>query len=861
MWGDNGAVASDEARYRAWSAHFFVRRMVVLIGIGILAYATFVVRDYFAYRDSFGAQIPFYVMGFASLGLTLGVISSLPHRWLPAVLPLSVWGMGFIPHLIWALFSSRPLPVPNLNGWMIIMLSAAVLVPLFWKAHAVAYAGLLLYLALYLITNPSAMPGLVEQSFYVIWTAIVCGLAVFFYERLQRTELFQRWQLEKANRRLQELDRVKSDFFANVSHELRTPLTLILGTFRRLAAGVSSDQARELVASGLRNTARLLVLIQEFLDLARLDSGRAKPVKRTVDVAQLVRQVASNFESSGPEKRITLTGVQVPLLAELDLYQMRKVLYNLLSNAFKFNDPETAHVWVRLRATPEHVVIEVEDNGFGIPEEELPTIFDRFARAKSTGQRREGTGIGLALAKEIVEAHGGTIEVRSAVGQGTTFTITLPRGHYDPDAVVGLDEDESGELIEFIYRQEVQRTLSSSPADGSPQPTATADEHAPLLLVADDNPDMRAYLRHLLAPHYRLVEAEDGQQALELARTHRPEIIVTDVMMPHMTGHELLRAIRADEDLARTPVIFLTARAGNEARVEALEAGADDYLSKPFDENELLARVRNLLRARAQERELAELNRRLEAKISEQMAELIRTGELKRFLSPSVVEHVLSGVHHQQGPVQRRDVTILFVDIVGFTTLTSHLDADTLIELLNTYLREMTAIAVAHRGTVDKFIGDALMVLFGAPHAMPPEEQARNAVRAALAMRQEAIRLADEWVAHGVLRSRFDVHMGLDTGPCAVGLFGSELQRSYTAIGTPVNVAARLQYQAVRGEILCTQRVYELAAGTVKATPLGPMTLEGIVEPVEVVRIEGIVPADGDERVERQATRAEESSG
>ncbi|MDQ7029248.1 MAG: response regulator [Ardenticatenia bacterium] len=861
MWQDGGAAASEEHRYLAWSVQFFVRRMAVLIAIGMLAYATFVVRDYLAYRDSFTRQIPFYVLGFSSLTLTWGAIYWFPSRWLPAVLPLAVWGFGFVPHVLWSLFSGRPLAQPNLSGWMIIMLSTAVLVPIFWKAHVVAYAGLITYLALYLLVDPVAsMAGLAEQSFYVIWTAIICALAVFFYERLQRVELVHQWQLEEANRRLQELDRVKTDFFANVSHELRTPLTLILGTFRRLAAGTESEHARELIDSGLRNTARLLVLIQEFLDLARLDSGRARPVKRTVDVAQLVRQVASNFESSGPHKRITLTGAQEPLFAELDLYQVRKVLYNLFSNAFKFNDPETAHVWVRLRHAPDTVIIEVEDNGFGIPEEELPHIFDRFARAKNADQRREGTGIGLALAKEIVEAHGGTIEVRSTVGQGTTFTITLPRGQYDPEAVVGLEEDRSNELIDFIYRQEVRRMASSGPAV-STQPRATADANAPLLLVADDNHDMRAYLCHLLAPHYRLIEAENGHQALELAREHRPELIITDVMMPHMTGHELLRAIRADEELARTPVIFLTAKAGNEARVEALEAGADDYLAKPFDENELLARVRNLLRARAQERQLAELNRRLEAKVAEQMAELIRTGELKRFLSPSVVEHVLSGTHHRLGLVQRRDVTILFVDIVGFTTLTSHLDPGTLIKLLNTYLREMTAIAVAARGTVDKFIGDALMVLFGAPHGMSAREQAYSAVQAALSMRQAAFNLAEQWVARGVLSSPFDVHMGLDTGPCAVGLFGSELQQSYTAIGTPVNVAARLQYRAGRGELLCTRRTYELVAEHVRGTPLGPIHLEGIAEPVEVVRVEGMVTSEeGGQEKEWPSVEAEEPS-
>jgi CheY-like chemotaxis protein/anti-sigma regulatory factor (Ser/Thr protein kinase) len=388
----------------------------------------------------------------------------------------------------------------------------------------------------------------------------------------------------------------KSDFFANISHEIRTPLTLTLGAFQTLSKTKLSEDARDVVKGGKRNASRLLFLINELLDLAKFDSGRATLKKRCIDFAALVRGVVTNFGSS-PTRRIHLKGLTESVAMEGDSRQLKKVLYNLLSNAFKFSDPLEGRVWIRLVTKNQFIELEVEDNGIGIPRDQLARIFDRFTQVEGGATRRyEGSGIGLALVNEIVALHGGTIAVESDLGRGSIFTITSPSGNVTQDHVFAVSDEEDEQALLPLRSEEKQEDGVLS----SPIPNM----NAPLALVVDDNADMRSYVKRILQNDYRISLAKDGAEAFEQARRLRPELIVTDVMMPKMSGHDLLQAVRADKGLRSIPVIFLTARAGTEARIESLDAGADDYLSKPFDELELLARVGNLIRTRAQEREL-----------------------------------------------------------------------------------------------------------------------------------------------------------------------------------------------------------------------------------------------------------------
>ena len=410
---------------------------------------------------------------------------------------------------------------------------------------------------------------------------------------------------------LAELDRAKTAFFSNVSHEFRTPLTLMLGPLEDALSGDSSpDEMRAQVELAHRSGARLLRLVNSLLDFSRIEAGRASATYEPTDLAGFSAEIGSSFRSAIEKAglRFALQCKPLPHPVHVDREMWEKVLLNLLSNAFKFTLEGEIELSVEPSADGRSALVKVRDTGIGIPSGELPRLFDRFHRVEGAqGRSFEGSGIGLALVHELVTLHGGEISATSPPGDGTTFAITLPFGHaHLPDERVrhqASDGPAAGSRAhEFL--DEALRWLPdaagatasgalSTPGLAALAPVAAGPAGAARrVLLADDNADMRAYVARLLESQGYVVEAVgDGEAALVSARATKPDLVLTDVMMPKLDGFDLLRAIRAEAKLADLPVIMLSARAGEEAKVEGLEAGADDYLVKPFAARELLARV------------------------------------------------------------------------------------------------------------------------------------------------------------------------------------------------------------------------------------------------------------------------------
>ena len=402
------------------------------------------------------------------------------------------------------------------------------------------------------------------------------------------------------------LDRAKTIFFPNVSHEFRTPLPLMLGPIAEAAADPATPApVRAQLELAHRNSLRLQKLVNSLLDFSRIEAGRVQASYEPTDLAALTRDLASTFRSTIEQAGLRFV-VGCEELAErvyLDREMWEKIVLNLLSNAFKFT--LSGEIAVRLRQQDGKAVLEVADSGAGIPPHELPRLFERFHRIEGTrGRTQEGSGIGLALAHELVRLHDGTIDVTSTPGHGTVFRVRIPFGtaHLPAERIRAPRVMASTATSAQAYVQEALRWLPE-PAGQTVPHSSVSDDVAAIadalarsrgsarILLADDNADMRAYVRELLAPLHTVELAADGEQALAAARRARPDLIVSDVMMPRLDGFELLKAVRADEALRDVPFILLTARAGEESRIEGLEAGADDYLVKPFLARELLARV------------------------------------------------------------------------------------------------------------------------------------------------------------------------------------------------------------------------------------------------------------------------------
>ena len=584
-------------------------------------------------------------------GVCLDYMTNRPHvleflalRMLAAVLALATLGLSHIPALhryssvlgglvMVACAGSIELMLVRLGGQVsspyyaglnLCMLAAGV-IPV-WSGRQAFWVCLAIlgeWLGPALWQGPSIYGDFANNLYFLVLTGIIAVAANAMRYRLALREYEARTALAQASTELQaslerirELDRLKNLFFTNISHELRTPLALISAPIEELLSRSNLPEgSRNTLEVVLRNALRLHRLIDGLLDLARLEAGQLRLRVATLDCKQIVESVVAAFQpavdSMGLKLKLDLPDGPAPGPLLGDSEKLEVVLTNLLGNAVKFTE-RGGMIAVQLRYEKGGVEIAVADTGPGIPESEQPYIFERFRRVESPGRKQGGAGIGLALVKELIELHGGTVRVESKAGAGARFTVRLQTGseHLRDDVIEAENAHRSAEVrpttaqnpallhVEGALDQRLDPPGRSNSSQSIPTLLPVSAHGRAHILVAEDNPDLRKFLNDLLSPYYQVESVADGKAALEATRNRLPDLVVTDVMMPHLSGIELCREIKADLRTRTVPVILLTARSGIDETMEGFTHGADDYLVKPFSPRELLMRVSVQLKLR-----------------------------------------------------------------------------------------------------------------------------------------------------------------------------------------------------------------------------------------------------------------------
>jgi signal transduction histidine kinase len=658
----NGTPNSREiqAAFADYDRHETIGNFKVACVIGMTLMPAGVVLDTCVYS----AQAPYFLklrlLCSLLIGLFLALMLSFLGRRHYRFLGVALFMLP-ASFIAWMIYATEGAASPYYAGLNLVLLVLAYVLHWTFRESLLA-AGLViaLYFAACFFHGPikQAEAGLfVNNLYFLVLTGIITVTGSFFHSKARFREFALRFELDKnrkaleeSNQKLMELDQIKSRFFANISHELRTPLTLLLAPLETLLRRFNrsfDDETREVLSTMHSNGMRLLKLINDLLDIVRLESGRMEVKREPLEVPEFVKGLASAARQVAEDKRLRLQTFVDPALGTVlaDRDKLEKIVLNLVFNALKFT-PSGGRVELRAEKRQKEFVLQVSDTGMGISEKNLPHVFDRFWQADGSSKRKyQGVGIGLALVKELVEIQKGTVEVQSQEGKGTTFTVRLPYEEAQtvpepakelaagPDAQNGSNGSTvtSEEWLANLYRR-AELFPALTPVQASLRPVETARYgNLPTILVADDEPDMLRFLKSQLSPHFHVLEAVDGQQAIEKASQFLPDIILLDMMMPEKDGLQACREIREHTPTASIPIVLLTARADEETKLAALSAGASDFLTKPFSSTELHVRIRNLVESHQYSRKLSKQNQVLESTIEqlkETETQLVQTEKL-----------------------------------------------------------------------------------------------------------------------------------------------------------------------------------------------------------------------------------------
>ena len=591
---------------------------------------------------------------------------------LALILPLvDAAGIAIMTYLLGGFLSSY------YQGLNIIVMGMIVLIPLAFRYTIYLYVAVW-----FMYTVPSVIKFLsgepvtvvngvpydtwrfvINNVFFLTSIIVVGAVGSWVMENIRRRELRSRLQLEEltaqlkeSNIKLKSLDELKTQFFANVNHELRTPLTLMLAPLKAVLEGRMgrlSPTLQDTFETIQRNGYKLLKLINNLLDLNRLEEGKMRLKVKPVNLVEFIPPLLASAKPMADQKQIRLYFQHPPHPVELTLDpdQFEKVVFNLLSNALKFTN-KGGRITIYIEDRDHAVTMTVEDTGIGIPANMLESIFDRFSQVDGSKSRaQEGTGIGLALAREIVLVHQGSIHAESELGKGSRFIVELRKGeeHFDESVLDRRSEDvpiglrrrttdiEEPRVQDIVTDFRRLQLVDLEKVDLGSGRIDEAKVHDALILCIDDNPEVLKLMKMLLADEFDLELVTSAEQGLKFMRDRNPDLVLCDVMMPGMDGHAFSRAVKGDDSLKHIPIILVTARTGAEMLNEGIQAGADDYISKPFDSTELKARIRSQLRLRQMESELALVNRNLKMRTSDLV-------EQQRSLFLSTVKSLASAI-------------------------------------------------------------------------------------------------------------------------------------------------------------------------------------------------------------------------
>lgn len=655
--------------------------------------------------------------------------------------------------------------------------------------------------------------GSIGLMFAVLGSAIAFELLKSL--ALERRKLAEE-SLVAANMELKTLDAQKTAFFQNISHELRTPLTLILNPLEEAHLELPNRQD---LSVALKNTRRLLRLVNQLLDFQKLRAGKRVMKKEHIELSHFTYlcgdYLRSACQSKGIKLSVTCNGEMLIaqktgnywVKAEVDA--LEKIVFNFLSNAFKFTD-KGGEIELGLSADEDLIEIFVRDTGPGISKEDQAKLFDVFTQVDASATRAyEGSGLGLALVKSLTEELNGQVGVFSELGQGSTFWIRLPRtlDRTDTSKSVHLSSQErvsEADLSNFAIKDwllEAGNHSMSKNSDHEIYQTPTVDSHnhthqrevKASVLVIDDLSDMRnLIMRALRRSGYTVMSAENGKYGLEVAHAKSPDLIITDWMMPEMSGPQLISELRLNPKLADIPVVLLTAKSDEESKLLGAEIGADAFLGKPFNKQELLSITQNLLSLKSHQREVESLSR------------MLTEDRLKHHLPPALVERVIKG-EVDLCKIERRAVAIMSADIDQFSTTLNRINPLDIIDFISTYLDIMAEVIFDHDGMIAQLIGDEIRVIFGTPIKTPSSDQAQQAIHCSLAMHRAFAHLTKRYVSPPL--SQLKLRVGIHHGEALLGHIGRTEHTKYTCIGSAVQLASLIKNQCTPGMTCISEEV------------------------------------------------------